>query len=308
MSVEINNQIMESMVYNGTEVQTWIHDGVEVYTAGRMVTYLVDTDVSYQEKVKKGQTCLSPTTFTPSKSGWIFVGWREDGKASGEVLKSKVMANEPITLYAVYKQDITLTYNGNGNTSGSTASQTGTRYYNASGNLVNASITLRACSYSKTAYGFTKWALGSTSGTQYSAGATVTISANTTMYAVWTARNGAQVWSGTIEPYGTSELTMPIVCGTYDLTGFKYLRPWLKIQNPNISGTVEFMVYNSNGALLTSKKYTGLQFANSTTLDAMELIDISGCSGNCTVKITRSGHDNETTIEGAVYLYTTAPY
>lgn len=228
MSVEINNQIMESMVYNGTEVQTWIHDGVEVYTAGRMVTYLVDTDVSYQEKVKKGQTCLSPTTFTPSKSGWIFVGWREDGKASGEVLKSKVMANEPITLYAVYKQDITLTYNGNGNTSGSTASQTGTRYYNASGDLVNASIVLRSSGFAKTGYSFSKWAADTASGTQYSAGATIVCTANTTMYAVWT-RNAvtnkvlASGAKGTVSAGGTTGTVY------FDTTGFTTITVTLSV-------------------------------------------------------------------------------
>lgn len=386
MSVKINGTEIESMFHNGVEVQTWLHNGVEVYSAGKMVTYIVDTEKSYQEKVKKGQTCLNPTSFTPAKSGWTFVGWREDKTASGDVLQSKVMGNAPITLYAVFKQTITCTfksnnstqyasgtryynngnvinasvtvptgasmsgwtwrgwgnstgakdsvyasngstlsgltaditlyglyqrtctlyYNGNGNTGGSMGTTSGTAYYNISGNQVNPTVTIAGCGFSKTAYSFNGWSIN---GGTYNAGGTVTLSSTSvTAYAIWTASNGVQVWSGTIEPYGTSELTMPINCGTYDLTGFKYLRPWLKMKNPNVSGTVEFMVYNSSGTELTSKKYKDLQFANSTTLDSLALIDVSGCSGNCTVKVTRSGHDGKTEITGAVYLYTVAPY
>lgn len=186
MGVKIIDVEMESMIHDGVEVQTWIHDGVEVYTAGKMVTYVVDSDVSYQEKVKKGHSCLSPTTFTPSKSGWSFVGWREDSTASGSVLGSKVMERSPITLYAVFKQTITLSYNGNGATSGSTSSQTGTRYYN-NGNVNNPSFTLRSNGFGRTYYNFQKWALNSASGTQYSAGSSITLSGNATMYAVWSA-------------------------------------------------------------------------------------------------------------------------
>lgn len=309
MGVIINGKEVESMLHNEKEVQTWIHNGVEVYSAGKMVTYIVDTATSYEEKVKKGQSCLNPTSFKlPTYSGWAFVGWREDPTASGDVLQSKVMENAPITLYAIYQQTITLSYAGNGATSGSTSSQTGTRYWSASGNYANPTFILRSCGFAKTAYGFSRWALNSASGAQYSAGATVTLSGNATMYALWTATNGAQIWSGTIEPYGTSELTMPIVCGTYDLSGFNYLRPWLKMKNPNVSGQVIYYVYNSAGTQLIEKKYKGLQFANTATLDSMDLIDISSCGAGCTIKISRSGHDDATKIEGALYLYTTAPY
>lgn len=184
MSAIINETEIESMLHNGVEVQTWIHNDVEVYSAGKMVTYYVDTDVVYQEKIKKGHSCLSPATFTPTKSGWTFVGWREDAVASGSVLSEKTMERSPITLYAVFSQTVTATYNGNGNTGGSTSASTGNKYYN-NGNVENASIKLANNSYSKTNYGFTKWAMGSTSGTQYEAGSTVTLSDDTMFYAIW---------------------------------------------------------------------------------------------------------------------------
>lgn len=157
----------------------------KVYSAGNTVTYKVDIDVTYQEEVDDGASCLSPKTFTPAKSGWTFVGWMADTTAGGSVLSAKVMGDDPITLYAVFKQAITLSYSGNGAAGGSTAAQTGYNYYN-NGNTVNPSFTLRSNGFTNSGYNFSKWALGSEGGTQYSAGASITLAASATMYAVWT--------------------------------------------------------------------------------------------------------------------------
>lgn len=57
---------------------------------------------------------------------------------------------------------------------------------------------------------FSKWAAGSTSGTQYSAGASFTPSANTTMYAIWTSTTGTY-----------SAITLPTPTRTgYDFKGW----------------------------------------------------------------------------------------
>lgn len=234
------------------------------YSSGNPVTYHVDTSTIYTEEVDDGATCLSPTTFTPAKSGYTFKGWREDSTANSSVLSSKVMGDSPITLYAVFQKNVTVTkyngstsattetkqqyynngnvanpsftlsqtavsgwtvrgwststtanasatvsnggsvtlsanatyyglyqatitlsYNGNGATSGSTAAQTGTRYWNSAGNYSNPSFTLRSCGFSRTNYSFVNWRMGSTSGTAYNAGAAITLNANTTFYASW---------------------------------------------------------------------------------------------------------------------------
>lgn len=174
---------LEAMTLDDVEVQTWYHDGVEVYSAGKLVTYNVDSDVSHSEKVKKGLDCLSPTTFTPEKDGWTFVGWREDTTASSEVLESKVVESEAITLYAVFKKIATVSYNAN---SGSSApsSQSATIYYN-NGTYNYPTITL-ASAISRSCYTFNKWCAGSTSGTGYSAGASYSVTGDVTMYATWT--------------------------------------------------------------------------------------------------------------------------
>lgn len=333
-------------IYNGATL---------VYRSAFAVTYVVDSDISYVEMVNPGASVLNPTTFTPAKDGWIFVGWRTDTAADSSVLSSKLCDGE-MTLYAVYSQDITktfvsydktedivatryynasgkisnptvtfpdggsysgwtwrgwsggsttnadatalysagesvecktssthyglyqqditctfyswaktlyetgtryynaagnyssldmtvptgatssgwtwrgysaagdsagnaavayangdvianvtsgqlyyglyqrtltLSYNGNGSTGGSTASQTATQYVNAIANYVNPKLTLRANGFSKTYYSFQKWAMGSTSGTQYSSGASVTLSENTTFYALWVQSGAA---------------------------------------------------------------------------------------------------------------------
>ncbi len=157
---------------------------VLVYSTGNTVTYHVDTGATYQEEREEGESCLLPKTFTPAKAGWTFAGWRQDTAASGSVLSSLAMGNTPVTLYAVFYQIITLSYNGNGASGGSTAAQSSTRYWN-SGNVANPTFILRANGFSRSGYNFTAWALNG--GTQYGAGASVTLAASATMYAVWTA-------------------------------------------------------------------------------------------------------------------------
>lgn len=270
MSFSINGVSPTAVNFNGSPIYTVICNGVTVWTATKCVTYYVDTGTVKQENINYGNSVLSPSTFTPSKSGYTFVGWREDNTATGSVLSSKTMGDSPITLYAVFKktitrtfksynstttssgtsyynngntskaaikvptgasysgwtwrgwsglnstaanasvmsanggtintldggtvyglyqQTITLSYNGNSATSGSVSNQTGTRYYNAAGNTQNPSFTLANNGFARSGYTFLKWAKGSGSGTQYSSGASVTLSGNTTFYAVWKANN-----------------------------------------------------------------------------------------------------------------------
>lgn len=118
------------MLHNGNKLKKGYHNStVKIWSAGSTVLYYVDTEESHIVEYDNDLDVLNPTAFTPAKEGWTFVGWREDTAASGDVLTEKIMNDEPITLYAVFEQTITLSYNGNGSTSGSTASQTGSRYY-----------------------------------------------------------------------------------------------------------------------------------------------------------------------------------
>ncbi len=133
----------------------------------------------------------TPPSFTltqAAKSGWSARGWSTSTAANGGITYATGAAftrNSDVTLYGMYQQAVTLSYNGNGATGGSTAAQTGYRYYNSNGQTLNASFSLRANGFTRTSYTFSKWALGSAGGTQYAAGAGVTLAASTIFYALW---------------------------------------------------------------------------------------------------------------------------
>ena len=48
-------------------------------------------------------------TVTAKKDGYVFVGWNTDSTAT-TALSSLIMGTEPVTLYAIYKKDITVTF------------------------------------------------------------------------------------------------------------------------------------------------------------------------------------------------------
>lgn len=173
--VSLGNTLIFSKISIGNEI---------VYSAGNTVTYHVDTNVVYQEEVDADETVLSPK-FTPTKEGWEFVGWRQDDSARADVLDNLVMGDNPITLYAVFQKDITLSYNANGG-SGTMDSETKQSYYNNE-TISNPTFILSESSYvsSTIEYSFDKWAEGSPDGTQYATGSTVTLDNNTVFYATW---------------------------------------------------------------------------------------------------------------------------
>jgi hypothetical protein len=71
----------------------------------------------------------------------------------------------------------TITYNGNGNTGGSTTATTG-----------NGSVTLRSNGFTRTNCNFASWNTNAAgTGTNYSAGSTFNLTSDTTLYARWTA-------------------------------------------------------------------------------------------------------------------------
>ena len=77
-----------------------------IYSSGSICTYHVDTGVSYQEEVDSDASCLTPKTFTPQKTGWSFVGWREDAAANANVVPGRVMKEERLRGMAGYGQTL----------------------------------------------------------------------------------------------------------------------------------------------------------------------------------------------------------
>lgn len=176
-----NGIIFKKNIYNGQKVKKWTHNGVRVFTAGSTVTYYVDSGTSYTEEVDSEASCLSPTSFTPTKSGWSFVGWREDTTASSSVLSSKIMGDSPITLYAVFRKAVTVTYYNNSTTAKSTS---GYRYYN-NGNIVNPSFALTQAS--KSGWSARGWSTGTAgnSGITYNNATAFTRDSSITLYGMY---------------------------------------------------------------------------------------------------------------------------
>ena len=168
----------------------------------KATTKTVQSSTSYYNS---SQSAL-PTTVNvavPSKantatiSNWDGLGYRTDTNAQTQAYafgETKAVAFGT-NFYAVYSRTLTVSYNGNGSTSGSTSATTKKIYLNTNSTTTsNQAVTLANNGFARTGYTYSKWAAGSTSGTQYAAGASYTpnvaYDATTfgiTMYAVWTA-------------------------------------------------------------------------------------------------------------------------
>lgn len=221
-----------------------------VYSASQLITYKVDTGTTYTEEIEYGSSALVPTSFTPTKSGYTFVGWRTDNAASSSVLTEKDVDTEEFTLYAVFKRTVTLSFNGNGSTSGSVETKSGTTYYN-NGNKLGATFTAPSSGFKRTRYAFSTWALGSASGTRYHAGDSISVTENTVAYAKWKAVTFTTSQFD-IHGYGNSsypnavkeESETKTLISSIDLTGFSTIS--LYIGNFHSSDSIEYD--NSHGA------------------------------------------------------------
>ena len=155
-----------------------------------------------------------------------------------------------MTLYVVFKQYITLSYNGNGSTGGSVGAQGGYRYYN---NEAYADVTflLSDNGFTKTNYTFTGWDLGA-------AGESITLSVSTIAYAQWKQttkylfNNGATAdytggWSAESGSYFNQSSDTAISVGTTIKAGIgtggseegENRTSWLT------SGTIDFSEFNT---------------------------------------------------------------
>ena len=197
-TLTVNGSAVKKMTFKDSsgkeqKVKKWYHNDVKVFSSGNICTYYVDTGDLHTEEIDGEESCLTPKTFTPSKTGYIFVGWREDNTASSSVLSEKAMGEDPISLYAVFKKSIEVTFNGNGATSGSVNTIYASLYYN-NGNVLDASIVLPVNEFTRTNYIFTKWNLGSP-------GETVTISSDTNVLAQWISSAYGFNYTGSMQSF-----------------------------------------------------------------------------------------------------------
>lgn len=195
-------------------------------------------------------TTLKLSTTKPSRSGYTFSGWAtSSGGSVAYASGANYTANSAATLYAVWSPNITytVTYNANGGSgvpdpqsgySGTSLSLSSTKPTKASTRevvtvtyeKVEDEATLSKSSdecIRVTTYSFSKWnTKADGTGTNYTAGQNITLSANLTLYAIYTATTAGSVElpTGTLDQYvltgwSASESDVSILPSPYSPTG-----------------------------------------------------------------------------------------
>lgn len=174
---------------------------ITLYAVWTAKTYTVSYNANGGSGAPSSQTKTYGSTLTlsstkPTRSGYTFKGWGTSASDTSVDYNAggNYTSNSAITLYAIWEKTLTLSYNANGGTGAPNS---------ASENIYNATtskaFTISSTIPTRTGYSFLGWGTtaGATSAT-YSAGASVTLSDNLTLYAVWKINS----YSLTIKPNG----------------------------------------------------------------------------------------------------------
>jgi uncharacterized repeat protein (TIGR02543 family) len=143
------------------------------------VQYWVDQGKTYTAWVDYGDSVLSPSSFTPTKTGYTFLGWKETNVADGDVLVTKVAETRFLTLYAVFTRTVTVTYYDNSTTA---TTSTKTIYYNNTHELYPIFTLTQAAKSNWTARGWTEFATGGDSVVTYQNGESFNRDSDITLY------------------------------------------------------------------------------------------------------------------------------
>jgi uncharacterized repeat protein (TIGR02543 family) len=200
------------------------------------------------------ETASAPTALTPnaySRTGYTFTGWNTAANGTGTSYANSgtYPFSASTTLYAQWSANsaATVTFNGNGATSGSMSAET-----------ANAPTALTANAYVRTGYNFTGWNTAANgTGTSYANSATYPFSASTTLYAQWAVANHLVHFVGN----GATRGSMPVEThnGPSALSANLFVRPSWVFTGWNTSKDGSGTKY-ANGALFA--------FSTDTTLFA----------------------------------------
>ena len=158
-----------------------------VYAAGVKVTYQIDTGYSLERTVPDREDAIAAAP-PAALEGYTFVGWRQDDSAEKKVLSEFIITSEePFTLYAVFKKQMTIGLMPNGGTlaeSGAEESFTAFCYYN-NGNSQSEPTTVPASPYTRKNMSFCGWSIDSLSTPSYKPGEMGVFPAEAVLYAMW---------------------------------------------------------------------------------------------------------------------------
>ena len=158
-----------------------------VYAAGVKVTYQIDTGYALERTVPDREDAIAAAP-PAALEGYTFVGWRQDDSAEKKVLSEYIISSEePVTLYAVFKKQMTIGLMPNGGTlaeTGAAESFTAYCYYN-NGNAQSEPTTVPASPYTRKNMSFCGWSIDSLSTPSYKPGEKGVFPAGATLYAMW---------------------------------------------------------------------------------------------------------------------------
>ena len=169
-----------------------------VYAAGVKVTYQIDTGYALERTVPDREDAIAaapPATL----EGYTFVGWRQDNSAEKKVLSEFIISSEePVTLYAVFKKQMTIGLMPNGGALSETGAKenfTAFCYYN-NGNSQSEPTTVPASPYTRKNMSFCGWSIDSLSTPSYKPGEKGMFPAGATLYAMWVTTEYDFVYTG----------------------------------------------------------------------------------------------------------------
>ena len=158
-----------------------------VYAAGVKVTYQIDTGYSLERTVPDREDAIAAAP-DAALEGYTFVGWRQDNSAEKKVLSEFIISSEePVTLYAVFRKQMTIGLMPNGGTlseSGAKENFTVYCYYN-NGNAQSEPTTVPASPYTRKNMSFCGWSIDSLSTPSYKPGEKGVFPAEAALYAMW---------------------------------------------------------------------------------------------------------------------------
>lgn len=271
----------------------------------------------YNNDNKSKPTFYAPATVNEGDgtnyNDWFWRGWsnNNDTKPNAQKFYDNnehryigKMDSDAI-FYGLYEKTVTLSYNGNGGT-GSTPSKNGTIYCNAydTNNVLGATLTLETNRFAKTAYSFSKWALEKVSGTQYSAGTSVTIKKNTTCYAIWTANSSYDMLGSSSSPtqlidWGNGGAKYNKDIATIDLSGYSQIVLGAYYQKGSQGLTPYCDLYVDGVKVITGKDSSTSDWI-ATSPQTWTIT--SGYKKTCTLTLTAGNVNNENAVSAYVQL------
>ena len=160
-----------------------------------------------------GTTTISANSGNLAKTGYLFAGWNTAANGNGtDVSESATYSlNASVTLFAKWVQLLSITFDGNGATTGSSP---------IFANSVAQTVVLPGNdgSYARPGYYFTGWNTAANGlGTTYAAGSNFALSSNSTLYAIWTASVRTITFDLNGVTSGTAPAAITLAPGTVNL-------------------------------------------------------------------------------------------